>query len=302
MSREAIRAAIRGEAGFRGGIPGAGDPRDPRGSRDPRDPREPRDPWGDHSDHGDQGDRLVLPAGTGGAPPSRRRRDAFPSEAELLKRPAVWERMLRRLPVAVPGEGPLRKAPSVRDRERKRALMRFGALVAVIVLVGGGLWLASVRGRSSTDAGGTGVTAPAPALVQVRQVGVVASTQSGSRIADNVVDGKLGTYWSRLVPSEDDQPSLRFSFNQPVRLGRLTIAAGASGAEFSRRPRPQEIELQFSDGTTLRTSLDDKPAFQTVSFKPREVDRVRLVVLSTYPSSGPQRTSISEVRFFAVKS
>jgi len=244
---------------------------------------------------------LVLPARAGGAPPSRRRRDAFPSEAELLKRPAIWERMLRRLPVAVPGEGPLRKAPSVRDRERKRALMRFAALVAVIVLVGGGLWLAATRGRS-TGAGGTGVTTPPPALVKVRQVGVVASTQSGSRVADNVVDGNLGTYWSRLVPSEDDQPSLRFSFNQPIQLGRLTIAAGASGAEFSKRPRPQEIELQFSDGTTLRTSLDDKPAFQTVSFKPREVDRVRLVVLSTYPSSGPQRTSISEIRFFAVKS
>jgi hypothetical protein len=210
--------------------------------------------------------------------------------------------MLRRLPVAVPGEGALRKAPSVRERERQRAMLRFGVLVAVIVLVGGGLWLASVRGRSSSNTGTTSPTAPPPALARVEPTSVAASSQSGARVADNVIDGKLGTFWSRLVPSEDAQPFLRFSFARPVDLGRVTIAAGASGAEFSKRPRPQEIELQFSDGTTLRTTLADKPEFQTVTFRAREVDRVRLVVLSTYPSSGPQRTSISEVRFFAVKS
>ncbi|HZD37068.1 MAG TPA: discoidin domain-containing protein [Actinomycetes bacterium] len=207
--------------------------------------------------------------------------------------------MLRRLPA---GEGQVRRAPSARDRERKRALLRFGVLVAVIVLVGGGLWLASLRGRSSSNTAGTGATTPPPVLVQVTPARVAASTQSGSRIADNVVDGKLGTFWSRLVPSQDDQPFLRFSFDQPVELARLSIAAGASGTEFSKRPRPQEIELRFSDGTTLRTTLADKRGFQTVSFRAREVDRVRLVVLSTYPSSGPQRTSISEVRFFRVKS
>ena len=130
---------------------------------------------------------------------------------------------------------------------------------------------------------------------------MTASSQSGSRVAGNVVDGKLDTFWSRLVPSNDDQPSLRFSFDSPVQIARLTIAAGASGTEFTKRPRPQEIELRFSDGTTLRTTLADKAGFQTVSFKARVVDRVRLVVLSTYPSSGPQRTSISEVRFFGVK-
>src|SRR6266542_2195288 len=281
VSREAVRAAIRGEAIPRGALPDAG----ARGSRAAR---------------GGRADRLTLPPATGEA--SSRRDNAFPSEAELLKRPSRWQRMLRRLPVAVPGEGALRKAPSVRDRERQRTRLRFGVLVAVIVLVGGGLWLASVRGRSSSDTGATSPTAPPPALARVAPTSVAASSQSGSRVADNVIDGKLGTFWSRLVPSEDDQPFLRFSFARPVDLGRVTIAAGASGAEFSKRPRPQEIELRFSGGTTLRTTLADKPEFQTVTFRAREVDRVRLVALSTYPSSGPQRTSISEVRFFAVKS
>ena len=206
--------------------------------------------------------------------------------------------MVRRLPA---GQGQVRRAPSARERERKRALLRFGVLVAVIVLVGGGLWLASLRGRSSSSTAGTSPTTLPPVLERVAPASVAASTQSGSRIADNVLDGKLGTFWSRLAPSDDDQPFLRFSFDQPVELTRVSIAAGASGTEFSKRPRPQEIELRFSDGTTLRTTLADRQGFQTVSFKPREVDRVRLVVLSTYPSSGAQRTSISEIRFFRVK-
>jgi hypothetical protein len=258
------------------------------------------DDRGSRGDRGDSGgDRLVLPAASGQGPSSRRA-NAFPSEAELLKQPSRWQRMRRRLPAEVSGEGRLRRAPSARERERLRALRRFGVLVAIIVLVGGGLWLASVRGRSSGN-GTTSTTAPA-ALILVKPASVAASTQSGSRVADNVIDGRVGSFWSRLAPSQDDQPFLRFSFDQPVELGRLTIAAGASGAEFSKRPRPQEIELRFSDGTTLRTTLADKPGFQTVNFRPREVDRMRLVVLSTYPSSGPQRTSISEVRFYRVKS
>src|SRR6266542_2590503 len=175
VSREAVRAAIRGEAVPRGALPDAG----ARGSRAAR---------------GGRADRLTLPPATGEA--SSRRDNAFPSEAELLKRPSRWQRMLRRLPVAVPGEGALRKAPSV-------------------------------RGRSSSDTGATSPTAPPPALARVAPTSVAASSQSGSRVADNVIDGKLGTFWSRLVPSEDDQPFLRFSFARPVDLGRVTIAAGA---------------------------------------------------------------------------
>jgi hypothetical protein len=284
VSREAIRAAIRGEPVPEDALPGLDDPQD--------DPR--------------RGDRLVLPPhGEGERDPSD---NSFPSEADLLKQPPAWERAMRRLPAtstAAPtagatGEAAERKAPR-RSDERQRALRRLVVLVAVIVVIGSGLWFATMRDKSP-GGGAAGTTAPAPTLVRVRPSAVAASSQSGSRVASNVIDGKPGTFWSRLVPSQDDQPFLRFSFNQPVQLGRVQIAAGAAGAEFSKRPRPQEVEIQFSDGTTLRTTLADKTGFQTVNFRPREVDRVRLVVLSTYPSSGPQRTSVTEVRFFGVKS
>jgi hypothetical protein len=183
-------------------------------------------------------------------------------------------------------------------------LLRFGALVLVIVLVGGGLWFASTRKPANQAAGGgggnTGTTA-SPALTGVRPGRIEASTQSGSRLATNAIDGKTSTYWSRLAPSEDNQPYLRFFFKRPVKLARISIASGASGGEFSRRPRPRQVELRFSDETTIRTTLADRAGFQTVNFAPREVNVVRLVILSTYPSAGPQRTSISEVRFFAAK-
>jgi F5/8 type C domain len=250
--------------------------------------------------HAGRRDRLVLPPPAEGGPNASD--NSFPSEAELLRQPTVWERAMRRLPVAAAGEAVARKSPAPPTRERRRALLRFGVLIAIIVLVGGGLWFATMRDKSPGKGSAGTTTAAAPTLIQVRPSAVAASTQSGSRVASNVVDGKLGTFWSRLVPSEDDHPFLRFSFTQPVRLGRVQIASGAAGAEFARRPRPQEIELQFSDGTTLRTTLADKTGFQTVNFRPRQVDGMRMVVLSTYPSSGPQRTSLTEVRFFAVRS
>jgi hypothetical protein len=232
-----------------------------------------------------------------GRPPS-----SFPSEKQLLKRPPLWERLLRHTPISVPGEGGLRHAASARERERKRALLRFGALILLIVMVGGGLWLASSRKPASVAGGGNGPgTTGAPRLTSVHPGRVLASTQSGSRVAANVIDGKTGTFWSRLAPSNDQQPFLRFFFDRPVKLARISIAAGASGAEFSQRPRPRQIELRFSDGTTVRATLSDRAAFQSVSFTPRQVNVVRLVILSTYPSAGPQRTSISEVRFFAAK-
>jgi len=293
---------------------------EPWGRPAPADPwREPEQPWTEPEQPGPEHaprpgpgpvqrpweaapthDRPELPPDTA-RPPAPQQYSSFPSEAQLLRRPPLWERLLRRLPVPLPGEGRLRKAPSVRHRERRRALLRFGALVVVIVLVGGGLWLASVRGRSATTSTGPGGTAAAPSLVRVRPTGVVASTESGSRLAGNVVDGKLDTFWSRLAPSPDDQPFLRFSFDHPVDLGRVSIAAGASGSQFPKRPRPQDIELRFSDGSSLRATLADRRGFQAVTFSPRQVDLVRLVVLSTYPSSGAQRTSISEIRFYRVK-
>ncbi len=244
------------------------------------------------------------PGGRASAGAGPARLSSFPSEEQLLKRPPLWERLLRRTPIRVPGEGTLRRSRSTRERERRRALLRFGVLVLVIVLVGGGLWLAAGRGPAGEPTGGnssgTGSTA-SPALTKVRPGRVVASTQSGSRLATNVLDGKTDTFWSRSAPSDDNQPFLRFFFDRPVKLARISIAAGASGAEFEHRPRPREVELRFSDGTTMRTTLADRTGFQTVAFAPREVDVVRVVILSTYPSAGPQRTSISEIRFFAAK-
>jgi hypothetical protein len=242
--------------------------------------------------------RSARPAA--GPPP----RSSFPSESALLKQPPLWERLLRRTRLPVPGEGSLRRAPSARERERRRALLRFAVLVLIIVLVGSGLWIASTRKPAET-AGGDGGNNPgtaAPALVSVRPGRVQASTQSGSRVATNVLDGKPDTYWSRSAPSDDDQPFLRFFFNGKVKLARISVASGAAGSEYSRRPRPRQIELRFSDNSTVRATLADRASFQTVSFPPREVDALRLVVLSTYPSAGPQRTSINEIRFLAVKS
>jgi hypothetical protein len=170
------------------------------------------------------------------------------------------------------------------------------ALVAAVVVV----TTRNLR-HPRASSGGTTTPSTAPAaLVVVQPSGVAASSVSGARLASNVIDGSLATWWSRRVPGTDVQPFLRFSFAQPVRLTELQIAAGAAGDQFTARPRPQRIALLFPDGSSLRFTLADKRGFQPVRFPPRSVTQLRVVILSTYPGTGLPRTSISEIRFLAV--
>jgi hypothetical protein len=186
--------------------------------------------------------------------------------------PARWERAVRLLAVVV-----------------------LLAVVAVVVLL-------ATRGLRHPRA--AVATRPIPStgaasLVVVRPVTVTASSESGERVARNVIDRNMATYWSRHLPGTDVQPFLQFTFATPVKLTQLQVAAGASGDQFIARPRPQRIALVFDDGSSLSFTLADKRGFQKLSFPPRSVSQLRLVVLSSYPGTDLPRTSISEVKFLA---
>src|SRR6266516_813147 len=190
--------------------------------------------------------------------------------------------------------------PAVAGRERAARVLAAVVLLAVVGVV---VVLATgpLRHRGTTATTRPAPSTPATALVAVRPSSVAASTESGERGARNVIDRNLTTYWSRLVPSSDVQPSLQFSFAQPVNLAELQIAAGASGDQFIARPRPQRVELHFSDGSTMQFTLADQRDYQKVAFPARRVTQLRLVILSTYPGSDAPRPSISEIRFLATR-
>jgi len=188
--------------------------------------------------------------------------------------------------------------------ERGRALRRLAVVLAVFVVLAVGMVAGSRLLRQDRGGGTTTSTSgpgPAKTFAQVKAAKVEASSESGSRKAALLVDGKPDTYWSRLPT--DQFATLSFSFAEPVRLGRIAIAAGAAGGEFKLRHRPKTLELAFSDGSTLTKALADQPKFQDIDFPPRPVERVTMKITEVFqaPKTGQnyRRTSISEVRFFS---
>lgn len=190
------------------------------------------------------------------------------------------------------------------EEERGRALRRL-AVVLVVLAVPAGAMIVGANVLQSDQRGGSAATGtagagPAPAFAQVSGVDVEASSESGARRAALLVDGRTSTFWSRLPG--DRFAKLSFSFAEPVRLGRIAIAAGAAGAEFERRHRPRTVELAFSDGTTLTRNLADRPRFQHLDFPPRSVARVTITIADVFQAprtaENYNRTSLSEVRFY----
>jgi len=191
--------------------------------------------------------------------------------------------------------------------ERGQALRRLGAVLAIFVVLAAAMIAASRLLRPDRQGGGSVTTTSRPAeaktftLVSAAKVKVEASSESGSRKATLLLDGNLGTFWSR--DPIDQFATFSFSFAEPVQLGRIAIAAGAAGAEFKLRHRPKTLEFTFSDGSTLTKTLTDRPQLQNIDFPPRSVERVTMKIADVFqaPNTGSnyRRTSISEVRFFS---
>jgi hypothetical protein len=196
-------------------------------------------------------------------------------------------------------------ATGPRPAGSERGLRLLLAALGVIVLVSAGVLLGLTLLRGGDDGGGGGTVTTVGggvAAVPPGAIRVAASTQSGERVATNLIDGNLGTFWSRRVT--DQFAAITFTFTQPVKLARVSIAAGASGTEFRRRHRPKLIQLQYGDGTTQTATLADRPSFQNVEVKPRVVGRLRIVIRDVYRATGgqnPRLTSISEIRFLAAR-
>jgi len=228
-------------------------------------------------------------------------------------RPVVAEPPRPVGPIIEPG-----KAPSPQSRQlaagerpaghsaRGQALRRLGVVLAIFVVLAAAMIAASRLLRPDRQGGGSVTTTSRPAqakaftLVSPAKVKIEASSESGSRKAALLLDGNLGTFWSR--DPTDQFATLSFSFAEPVQLGRIAIAAGA-GAEFKLRHRPKTLELTFSDGSTLTKTLTDQPKLQNIDFPPRSVTRVTVKITDVFQApttrENYRRTSISEVRFFS---
>lgn len=176
------------------------------------------------------------------------------------------------------------------------------------------------KGKAGGKASPSATASPAAESVVV-PAGAVrvakVSSQSGGRVAKNLLDGKPETFWSTAFPSGipgnagprdiDRRPQLQFAFDPAVTVTKIEIINGASGAEFGKRSRAKRCFLQFPDGSEQSFELDDqRTEFQTIEIKsPKKISSLVLNIVTSYQDGASETTgdkfrfSLAEVRFFA---
>jgi hypothetical protein len=114
------------------------------------------------------------------------------------------------------------------------------------------------------------------------------------------IDGVSNSFWAEGADGDGEGQALVLTFGSPVDLDRVGITAGASEKpeDFVAQPRPKQLHLVFSDGSSADLNLKDSADFQTFSVKARDVTSVQMQIVSVYASLSGHDCAIAEVELF----
>jgi hypothetical protein len=145
-----------------------------------------------------------------------------------------------------------------------------------------------------------------PRYDAVYATGASASTSIAGHLPTLAVDKFNNTYWAALP--RDTAPYVKVSFHDPVDLAQIGFDSGATGTaatdDFLAQPRPRQVHLVFSNGTTTDLTLkdEDPKVAKNAQFYPIEAKQVSFVeihIMSVYATAGaaPSSVAIAEVEF-----
>ena len=132
-------------------------------------------------------------------------------------------------------------------------------------------------------------------------IGVSATTAIAGHPPTLAIDRFTNTYWAALPG--DRNPTLVLRFAGPQDLAEIGFTSGASGTapadQFLAQPRPHQIHLVFSDGTTQDLSLSDSEKAQFYAINAKQVTFVEIHVQSVWQTATapPSSVAITEVEF-----
>lgn len=176
-----------------------------------------------------------------------------------------------------------------------------GAIACVLLLLAlAGPWRSGFRNRVG-DVGAAAKNIFVASYEPVHPDGAEASTAIPDRPATNAIDGATNTAWQEAHAGDGENEVLVLTFSSQVDIDRLGIYSGVSENpdEFLAQPRPRELRVAFSDGTSTEIRLKDTPGFQSFTVKARAVVSVQITILSVYPSfRGGHDAGIAEVELF----
>jgi len=145
-----------------------------------------------------------------------------------------------------------------------------------------------------------------PHFDAVYATGASASTSTAGHLPTLGIDKFNNTYWA--AQAKDPAPYLKVSFHDPVDLAEIGFDSGAAGTaaadDFLTQPRPHNVHLVFSNGTTKDLTLkdEDPKVAKNAQFYPIEAKQVTFVeihIMSVYATAGasPSSVALAEVEF-----
>lgn len=124
------------------------------------------------------------------------------------------------------------------------------------------------------------------------------SEKNIKHMPDLIMDGDTTTAWVEGVDGNGEGESITFTFGDLYAVSDIKIWNGYQKSEdlYYKNARPAELELEFSDGSTERISLQDTSSgFQEFALERHVTSYVKVKIISTYEGSKYEDTVISEI-------
>ena len=124
------------------------------------------------------------------------------------------------------------------------------------------------------------------------------SEKNIKHLPDRIMDGDVTTAWVEGSDGNGEGESITFTFGDLYVVSDIKIWNGYQKSEdlYYKNARPSELELEFSDGSTERISLQDiASGFQEFALERHVTSYVKIKIISTYDGNKYEDTVISEV-------
>jgi len=229
------------------------------------------------------------------------------TEAEVIPPLPWWRTMFSRQPKPPLNAGD-RPSPSGTPRRTPRRLARIVLMVvaAFTILVA---LAAILPGRNPIKELVADVTSRvrrvvAPEYEQVFPVLATASSSTADHGPELAIDGANNTWWAEGAEGLGINEQITITFGTATDIAKIGISSGTTREpdSFLQEPRPKELFLRFSDGSTRSIELADSADFQSFEVAATSATSVEIQLLSAYPSGSGQNTSLAEVEFWNERS
>jgi hypothetical protein len=128
---------------------------------------------------------------------------------------------------------------------------------------------------------------------------MLAAARGNSYGARSLTDGNSDTAWVEGSGDQGIGDFLVLEFDASRKVSTIEISNGYAKTDdiYGKNSRVKDVEIRFSNGESMDTTLSDSAGAQTVSLnRPVETKWVQIVIRSVYPGWKYTDTAINEVR------